>query len=249
MSEGAESSPSDVTFSDDDQALIEGGGEDIATFLAGGADREGLVLDLLDRRLDGDIDQGTWSLVWGSLSTLVSTRAMSLIAWAATGEPTLLDSFAPHIPPVTALLLRRITATHGAEMRTAFMRSSELPNNWRTIAPEVYQDLVKNQFEVRIRIEKYNGERVLIEAPGNSILGLVTNMLSALRLAGSRQAFTEANIAEYLVESDGLLKILRPAPEPASPPAPVADSDIAPVADSGIGPVAEAATHTDSPAA
>jgi hypothetical protein len=210
VTKDAEPVSTDVALDDSDIAVVARGGEDIVKFLADDPNGEERLLGVLDRRLDNDIDEQTWSRVYASLATLVGEGGTNLISWAATVEPNLIDMIDPHVPSEAAALMRRVAATYGAELRNAYERSTELPNNWRAINREVYQDLTRNQAYIRIRIEKYNDEKVLIEGPGDSILGLAKNIIVALRLVGSRQEFSEARIQEYLEEADELLKILRP---------------------------------------
>ena len=61
-----------------------------------------------------------------------------------------------------------------------------------------------------MRIEKYNGEKVIIAGRADSILSLTMNLIRTLRMVGTASAFSQEGINEFLDEVDQLHKLLRP---------------------------------------
>jgi hypothetical protein len=203
----------ELELDETDIELLTEGAAQIMQYLGSDAQAEDRLLGMLDRRLSEGIDDATWSHLYKSLTTLVGPRGVTIIAWSATVDPSPIDTIEQHVPPEVTAFVRRIAATYGPELVSAYEHANESPDNWRYVNREVYQDLVRNQPHIRLRIEKYSGEETVIEGPGDSILSLARSIILALRLVGSRDEFSEPRIQEYLEEADQLEQLLRPEPD------------------------------------
>lgn len=155
---GSEST-TELSLDDQDVAVLQDGGEDIRRLLASDAHAEDRLFRLLDKRLEGDFDSETWSRIYKSVTALMGEKGATLLGWATTVDPTPIEALDRHTPAEVVALLRLITATHGAELQSAYARWDQLPNNWRTVGREVHQDLLRNRALITLRVEKFNGRR------------------------------------------------------------------------------------------
>jgi hypothetical protein len=210
VTEEAAAQSTELELDDTDIELLTEGAAQIMQYLNADPQAEERLLGMLDRRLRDGIDEATWSHLYKSLTTLVGPRGVTIIAWSSTVDPSPIDTIERHVPPEVTAFVRRIAATYGPELVSAYEHANESPNNWRYVNREVYQDLVRNQPHIRLRIEKYSGEETVIEGPGDSILSFARSIILALRLVGSRDEFSEPRIQEYLEEADEFEKLLRP---------------------------------------
>jgi hypothetical protein len=218
MSEANDTRSNEVNLDPDDRAYLRDGAGSIAAFLAGDPDNEGFLFRFLAKRLDGKIDAETWERVRSGLVSLVDENGTTLIGWSTTFDPSPLPAVEHELPVEVARVIRELTAMYGPELRVAYERSSELPDNWRFVHREIYHDLLLSRPYIRLRIEKFSGEETIIEGPGDSILSLARSIIIALRLVPGREDFSEDRIEQYLEEADELARMLRP--EEAVPVAP-----------------------------
>jgi hypothetical protein len=210
MAQGSDTKVTATFLDEDDLAFITNGAERIQHYLASCPDGGAQLAMTIRQRLGEGVDGNTWGPLFSSISILVGDAGANLIAWAAMAEPDKLEEMRSHAQSETANLVCRVAALYGPELKRAWEGWGESPHNWRNINRDVYQDLFTNRAFIRIRIEKYNGEEVIVEGPGESILSLAKGILVALRVVGSRAEFGESQIEAYLEESDRLVEILRP---------------------------------------
>ncbi len=216
MSEGSNTQVTETTLDEVDLRYVTTGAERIERYLAGCPDGAGELILTIGRRLGEEVDGNTWGPLYSSLSILLGDDGAGLIAWAATTDPSKLEEMRSRAPSDAANLVCRVVALYGPELKRAWEIWGESPHNWRNISRDVYQDLFTNRAFIRIRIEKYNDEEVVVEGHADSILGLAKGILVALRVVGSRAEFGEPQIQAYLEESDRLLEVLRPDSGPAT---------------------------------
>lgn len=195
-------------LTDSDRELLDAGGVAIRRYLAAAPDALERLDVVLARRLDDQIDPDTWGVVFASLETLVGVDGATVVAWAATAEPSPIEDIASVVEPDVATFVRTITAAYGAELRQAYELSRELPNNWRYVNREVYFDLVRNKPYIRFEVETYSNKKMLLEGPPDSMLGLARNLLVTLKLVGSRDAFDDDVTAGFIETANDLLSML-----------------------------------------
>ena len=179
------------------------------------ADQE--VLALLSKHLGEPIGETTGRDLKIALANYLSEDAAYLIAWSIQVEDRLaiVEEVAP---PRVAAFVRAIAGLHGTELKLAFNRLDQPPNDWFSINREIYVDLINDRMLVKVRIGKYNGEQVSIEGQPYSILELTANMLRTCRMVGRADAFTPRTIEMTIQEIDEFLKLVHEGPKRESEP-------------------------------
>jgi hypothetical protein len=169
------------------------------------------VLDILDRRLGGEIDAQTWKVLDDSLAHYLGRDLAHLVAWAVQPDQTArLEELQRYASPEVMAFFRTILGRYGPEWESALLCWNELSHDWRTLHREVYYDQLNRQPYIRLRIEKYNGETVLIEGNADSILGLTSGLILTLRLVGIPEAFSESRIKQFREEVEEFKDLLFP---------------------------------------
>ncbi len=206
----------DVSTSEDGQEAIldqmRPGAEELRALLASQPTTEEEVVAVLSRRLSGPITPDTWDAVGHSLTSYLGETGFEVLVEAALSEPqdkTKLEALEEVGGSEVAGLARRITAQFGDEMRYAFEIWGQLPDNWRLVNREVYRDLINKRYFMRIQLEKYGGEKTVIEGPPDSILSLATFLVGALHFVGTAEAFSEDRIAQFVPEAEEFLELLK----------------------------------------
>lgn len=170
------------------------------------ADQE--ILALLSKRLGERISETTWRDVKSALNNYLSEDAASMILWAVQGDDRL-AIVEEAAPPHVAAFVRALAGLHGSELRLAFNRLDQPPDDWFSISREIYVDVINDQTLVKVRIGKFNGEQFTVEGQPYSILELATAMLLTCRLVGRADAFTDRTIKMATQEIDEFLKLIR----------------------------------------
>jgi hypothetical protein len=192
----------------------------LAAFAETHPDAEERVLEILARRVDGPLTADTWDVVVESLSSYADEDVANLIAFVGRSHGGELELVKPHANAAAVSLLARAAALYGRELRDAYACWRELPHNWRVVNRDTYLDLITGRPVVKLRIEKYNGEEVLLEGSSNSVLLLVAKILWALRALDSAESFSPAVVEEFLGEVGAVLTLLgvTAAPEDGQEP-------------------------------
>lgn len=196
-----------------EEELMTQGAAALRDLLASEPTTEEEIVAVLARRLDDPITVDTWSAILHSLTSYAGTPAVNLIAWAGLSDPldeTRLAAIEEAGGDTVANLVRRITAQFGDELRYAYEIWGQLPYNWRGLHREVYFDLINNRHHIRIKIEKYGGETTILEGPADSILGVASFLLGALRFTADPNTFGEERLREFAEQLDGITELLHP---------------------------------------
>ena len=175
------------------------------------------VLEIIGKRLGKEIGEKTLDDVHNALSNYLGQDPASLVAWVTRADQTnRIAQVEASAPPRVAAFLRAILGLYGSELALAYTRWKELPGDWTWINREIYHDLINERLLVKVRIDKNNGEQVVIEGPPYSILELTVNMLRTCRMVGRPDAFTQRTIDMLSTEFEEFLKLVRtPSSEPA----------------------------------
>jgi|GEM_PF-1651811 len=182
------------------------------------------VLDILRKHVEPVIGGATYGNLMTSLVNYLGPDASYLLAWLAQAQADpaeqqarfeALEQHAREFSPEVVAFYRAIIGTFGQEMELALIRSNELPDNWNVISREVLYDVINNSFLIQLTIEKFNGEKTVIEGPPDSILSLATGIIITARLVDTRDVFSQDRIDTFLAEAEELIALLRPEPEPA----------------------------------
>lgn len=169
------------------------------------------VLEILDRRLGGEIGAQSWEHVDASLNLYMGRSLASLLAWTAQPDQAArLAELQEYSSPEVMAFFRTLLGRYGAELEAALVRWSELPDDWITLYREVYYDQLNQRPLIRLRIEKYSGDVLLIEGSPDSILSLATGLILTLRLVGIREAFSPDRVEQFVNEARQLYDLLFP---------------------------------------
>lgn len=182
----------------------------IESFLVSDDQTEEETLALLGRRLSGPIDPETYDVLRDALRALLGEEGANVVHWYIVADGASTGILEEVAPPRVAFFVRRIAAAHLPEFQGAYALWKELPDDWRTINRDVYFDYINGRHLVRHRIQKANGDEIIIEGNANSVLDLARSLLISTRLVGSRDAFGEPAIEAFLEEADAVLAMLRP---------------------------------------
>jgi hypothetical protein len=195
---------------------LSGGANELQALVATQPTTEEEIVAVLTRRLSGPITPDTWNTILGSLTSYLGEDAFYVFGWAVTSDPgdeTRLEMLAEVGGPEVVGLARRIMAQFGEELRYAYEISGQLADNWRLVNREVYRDLINSRYFMRIHVEKYGGEKIVVEGPPDSILSLTTFILGALRYTGDAGAFSQNRVEEFVSAADEFLDLLRTSAE------------------------------------
>jgi hypothetical protein len=160
------------------------------------------LMRILARRLEGQVDEGSWSNV---LATLIDVfgdpQTADVFAWVLEsdrGDPQRVEQLEQSGGPLAAELARQIIASYGLELRAA-SAMRDFPHNWRELSHQVYQSLANNRTFIALTVVKENSERVFLDGPADSMLSFCKFVLSAVALAG-REAFSPDLVDEFLTD-------------------------------------------------
>jgi hypothetical protein len=185
---------------------------DLHTFLESEPQAEQRVLDILGRRLGGQITSESWDDMSNSLAQYLGPETTGLLWWVVEVE----DPNANRLQEVekynasleVMAFLRTIVGTFGLEMSKAFDSWNRFTDEWSGIHREVYYDQINKRYHFRVRIEKYNGEMMTIEGDGISMLTLTSHLIRTVKMVGTRDAFDDASITQFFEQASELVKLL-----------------------------------------
>ena len=93
-------------------------------------------------------------------------------------------------------------------MRNAYALFEELDHAWRVFHREVYQDKFNDRHLIKVRIEKFNGQEVILEGDPDSILSLCSNLMQMLNQVGTGVDFNTSHVMEFQEHLTSLLALL-----------------------------------------
>ena len=207
---------------DSNEAISERGGRDLESFFRSDRDGERRLLEVIEKHTRDGVTPTTWKTVWAALTTLVGLDATTLINWVAASEEDRYPEVERHVPADILRFLRKVGALYSPDLVKAYELANQLPNNWRVIYRDVFHDLINNRPYLRLRIEKFNGEEVVLEGSGDAILGLARQFLIALQWVGSGDWFSESVTTEFRAEVERFVALLEPEAQAPSGSAPAA---------------------------
>jgi hypothetical protein len=170
------------------------------------------VLEILGRRLGGQITAESWDDMTNSLAQYLGPEATGLLWWVVEVEDPLNNRLQEvekyNASAKVMAFLRTIVGTFGIEMSKAFDGWNRYTDEWSGVHREVYYDLMNQRYRFRVRIEKYNGEAMTIEGDGVSMLTLTTHLIRTVKMVGTRDAFDEFSITQFKEQSSELNDLL-----------------------------------------
>lgn len=177
----------------------------------------------MERRLAGGIDASTWYALDNSLHDFLGPDLAYLLAWVFSDEnPTPRVSVLDGVVDASGIeFLRAICGMFGDEFSRALLVGTGAADDWRRLVQEVSLDQLGNRYNLRLRIQKFNGEWLFLDGPPNSFLNLTRNLMSMILAVGQKEAFSIDSIDSFKAEMDKL------EPFFADPPAPSSDVTVA----------------------
>lgn len=207
------------------QLLFSQGAADLHSFLEAHPETEQQVLDILRRRLDVDADEKTFGVLHDNLTSYLGKDLATLVGWVGQFDQyNRMQELEKYASPPVAAFLRMILSLYGPELLRAYQKWNRFPNEWSMCYREVYFDLTNQRYLVKVRIEKYNGEQIVIEDRPDGILDLITKLIYSVRIVGSPDAFSQQQINSYLEEVTPLTKLLTREKEETSSASPVSQT-------------------------
>jgi hypothetical protein len=198
-------------MSDEDTArLVARAAKGLHTFLETHPEATSHVLDILRRRLGSEINAVTWQVLETSLVNYIGWDSAYLASWIVRPDhDERLQVLEKQASTEVIAFFRAILGLYGPELERAFVVWNELPDNWCNIHRDVYYDQLLESHHLKVRIDKYNGEAMVIEGPPDSFLALVSYLIFTVRLVGIPHAFSQARIELFLRETDQLIRVLQ----------------------------------------
>lgn len=163
------------------------------------------------RRLEPPYDPDTYQRVWDIWKGIFGEDGAYLIHWyfLVREQPDQKEHVERLLSPRVGALLRRMLVTYGPELDGAFQIWQEIPDAWKGLNREVFYDMIRGRHQIKISIEKLNGERATYEGTADSILSLTKSMVITLRWVQSADAFTQPAIDSFLEETEPLIAMLK----------------------------------------
>jgi len=197
--------------------LLSRAGADLDGLLANTPHVEEHVLAILEKRLGGTIDADTWTAVDAALANYLGGAA-ALVSWVGRADQTnRLHEAETRVPPLVAGLLRTILGLYGRELRLAYERWRELPNDWVRMNRDVFYDEIEKRYLLRVAIEKQNGETFVLEARPGSMLRLITSLVVTAKHASTPGAFDPPSITAFNEAVGQLQQLFAPPPDQPTP--------------------------------
>jgi hypothetical protein len=179
---------------DEKVQLLSAAGKELAARVEASPEAVNVVLSILERRLEGKVDENTWDVLDRALNTYLGTGPSLLLTWLVLAEPgdtSRLEDFEEFASPEVMSLVRTVVGTYDVELRDAFDMWRQPPDDWKSFWRDVYQDQLTNTPLIRIRLQKYNGQYLMLEGPPNSFLSLARNIVLTLQLVATPEVFAE----------------------------------------------------------
>ncbi|MBZ4659289.1 MAG: hypothetical protein JG766_1212 [Desulfacinum sp.] len=181
--------------------LLSRASTDLQKFLEAHPEAEFRILEILDRRLSGSLNNESWDEFSQLMGTYLGRDLTHFLSWLALGEQDKRLAMVEQVASEEVLsFLRLLLAYHGPELEEAFVLWKQHPNDWRTFVRHVHYDQIAQQYHVKVEIEKYGGEKVVLEGPPDSLLGLAHALLVTVRMVGSPEHFNPKATKVFLEE-------------------------------------------------
>jgi hypothetical protein len=186
----------------------------LESFLSTHSDGAEHLLGVIAKQLAGKEDASTWGKLRDCLTNYFGEDGAFLIGWLADAETDVrLESFAAVAASSVVDLTRRVISMYGSEIRLAISAYQEFPDDWRRIRGNVYYDYGDRSWLLKVRLEKYNGQEVVVDATPDSAMNLTTRLLEMLTMVSDRSVFNPERARDIRQAMQELQQMLAPAPE------------------------------------
>jgi hypothetical protein len=197
--------------------LIESSSQQVEAALTADPKLEDELLAAAEKRLTATFDPETYQGFWELLRGTFGEEGAYLVHFyfMARDQEAQRATVEANASPTTVAFMRKLVTRLGPELDAAFQIWQELPHAWKTLNRDVYFDVIRQRYYVRLLLQKLNGEQTLLEGTPDSILGLTRSLLITLRWMQSADSFTQSYIDQFLDEAVPLIAMLKREDEPS----------------------------------
>ena len=148
------------------------------------------------QHLQGGIDPETWGNILGGLTLYAGEDVTRFVLTVLLSADELLNpDEAEYLPLVERYVgveawsyLRGLLAMYGADVKEAYVTSTENPQAWRTVNSRMFHNEMTQQWQATFEIVKYNGERIYLEETPTTAIVLCSAILDTLNFVPVEEA-------------------------------------------------------------
>lgn len=192
-------------------SLLKRGAADLHKFLETHPQAAQHFEELFSRRLADKPSANTSRIVYSSMLNYLGQQDLAdLIAWTAQADQTnRIREVEKYASPQVMSFLRTLIGVYGPDLETVLAVQDQIPNDWRFLNRDVYYDQVNRAYRLRLRIEKFSGEEVLIETYASPCLGMTNFLIETLLIIGNPDAFNQTDMNKFGELAPQLLNLLK----------------------------------------
>jgi len=191
--------------------------EELDRFLSEVPDASESVNGLLSARLRDPMTVFTYTGVSSALIDYLGYNPGSLLLWIAVDQDSRVSGVSTYGSRPVAIFVRNLFNRHGPRFEMAYLISSRVAHDWHRIDRQIVFDHERNQYTFSIRLLKNNGDEIPLEMAANSMLSLISILFGFVRDHPTRDAFSDAQLEDFLREAEETVRFLRPPAEKKKP--------------------------------
>jgi hypothetical protein len=199
------------------------------------------VTDMIRTHTAGPARTDTWDALDRSLTLYLGREPANLFSWIAESiEPRMEELDELGVEPAMHFL-RRLFSLYASELEMTWTAWREFPDDWMRFSRDVFWDALSSQWNVRLRLIRYDGEESEVRTTARGFLNLINYTLRTLRAIPTPDAFPEDMKNEFYVELGETMRYFDLLPDDEEEGTPAGEGDEAapaapPVAAEATGP-------------
>ena len=191
---------------DSASSLVKGAAEELDQRVEADPEIEARIASILDRAFGRRIDYTTLTTTQSALAVYLGDDVAYLLVWLSEPNAMVdrLDDFAAIASEQAANLVRSLVGRYWQELRDAQDLAGQSADEWKNLTQEAFLDQITNKYVLRVRIEKYSGDNVVLELSPNSALALVKFVTRSLLTIATPELFDPTTLNDYLSDVEDL---------------------------------------------
>jgi len=191
---------------DSASSLVKEAAEELDQRIAADPEIEARIASILDRAFGRRIDYTTLTATQSALAVYLGDDVAYLLVWLSEPNAMIdrLDDFTTIASEPAANLVRTLVARYWQELRDAQDLAGQSADEWKNLSQEAFLDQITNKYILRVRIEKYSGDNVVLEVSPNSALALVKFVTRALLAMATPGLFDPTTLNDYFSDVEDL---------------------------------------------
>lgn len=187
-------------------AMLPEGAELLQGFLRDEEQGPGVVQQILEKHLRGEVSDSAPLDMLSSLVKYAGSERGHLIAWFLDldDESPMLEQFLEQAGAEAAGFVKALRALYCDDLSTA----AQSRDDWHSLTHDVFLDALVGAFVVRIRLRKGDGQITTIEGSPTSLLNLVNKLLRILGQVGTAEAFDLDIVEDFRDQAEGFFEAL-----------------------------------------